>query len=302
MDGQTAADQRQKSPTAHWRCPGQFDANGPGFYCGYFTTPEHVIKVRNMDIFEDDCFVVSYPRTGTTLTRETLFLICNDGDQELARQKDIEERVPHLDREEYINNVKCLSRPRLMQSHFLFEMFPIQAIEKNAKIICVMRNPKDALVSLYHFYKSSISIGNYPGSWDDFFRLFVNNRLIYGDFYDHVLSWWNQRYRDNILYLKYEDMVTDPKSNILKICAFLGKSLSDDKIDSITEQTSFKSMRDNPMTNHYQSQYQDNKIFPFIREGKIGGWKKFFTVEQCEIIEKIHADRLGGTGLSFQFE
>ncbi|XP_074645909.1 sulfotransferase 1C4-like [Tubulanus polymorphus] len=286
---------------ALYKAPGQFDANGNGFYCRCTTTFELVVKVKNMDIFEDDCFVVSYPKTGTTYTGWTLFLIFNEGDREVARRKPIWERVPYLGDGPF-TKIECMSRPRLMQTHFLFEMFPIQALEKNAKTIYVMRNPKDTLVSYYHYYKSCKSRGNFQGSWDDFFQLFLNKNLIYGDFYDHILSWWNQRHRDNILFLKYEDMVTDPKSNILKICAFLGKTLSDDKIDNIIEQTSFESMRDNPMTNYSQSQYQDNRIFPFIREGKIGGWKKFFTVEQCEIIDKIHADRLAGTGLSFQFE
>ncbi|XP_074646258.1 sulfotransferase 1C4-like [Tubulanus polymorphus] len=290
------------APMALYEAPGQFDADGNGHYCRCTTKPELLAKVRNMEIFKDDCFVVSYPKTGTTLTRHTLFLICNDGDLEVTKQKPICERVLYLGADEHFAKIESLSRPRLMQIHFPFEMFPIQAMEKNAKVIYVMRNPKDTLVSYYHYYRSCKSLGNFPGTWDDFFQLFLNKKLVHGYFYDHVLSWWNQRHRDNILFLKYEDMVTDPKSNILKICTFLGKTLSADKIDDIIKQTSFESMRDNPTTNNSQSKFQDNKIFPFIREGKIGGWKKYFTAEQCEIIDKIHADRLAGTSLSFQFE
>ncbi|XP_074655149.1 sulfotransferase 1C2A-like isoform X2 [Tubulanus polymorphus] len=253
------ADDEQFS-TLH-QIPDQFEIVEHGFIGGYFTPPEILDKVRNYEVFEDDCFVASYPKTA--------------------------EKMP---------------RPRLMKSHLPFDMFPIQAMGEKAKIIYVMRNPKDTLVSYYHFYKSCKSFGNFPGSWDDFFQLFLHKKLFCGDFYDHVLSWWNQRHRDNILFLKYEDMVTDPKSNILKICAFLGKTLSDDEIDNIVKQTSFEIMRDNPTTNFSQTHYQDNKICPFIRKGKIGDWKNFFTDEQCRIIDKIHEDRLAETGLSFQFE
>ncbi|XP_074655147.1 sulfotransferase 1C4-like isoform X1 [Tubulanus polymorphus] len=294
------ADDEQFS-TLH-QIPDQFEIVEHGFIGGYFTPPEILDKVRNYEVFEDDCFVASYPKTGTTLTQETVYLIYHNGNDEVARQKPIHERFPYIDTNELFPLAEKMPRPRLMKSHLPFDMFPIQAMGEKAKIIYVMRNPKDTLVSYYHFYKSCKSFGNFPGSWDDFFQLFLHKKLFCGDFYDHVLSWWNQRHRDNILFLKYEDMVTDPKSNILKICAFLGKTLSDDEIDNIVKQTSFEIMRDNPTTNFSQTHYQDNKICPFIRKGKIGDWKNFFTDEQCRIIDKIHEDRLAETGLSFQFE
>ncbi|XP_074646371.1 sulfotransferase 1C2-like [Tubulanus polymorphus] len=292
------ADGKQSSTL--WQIPDQFEIVEHGFIGGHFAPPEILDKVRNCKVFDDDCFVASYPKTGTNLTKETVSLIY--GNDEVARQKPLFERCPFIDCPDWFQLAEEIPRPRIMHSHMPFDMFPKEAIERKAKIIYVMRNPKDTLVSYYHFYKSCKGFGNFPGSWDDFFQLFLHKKIFCGDFYDHVLGWWNQRHRDNILFLKYEDMVTDQKSNILKICAFLGKTLSVDKIDNIIEQTSFESMRDNPMTNHSHSPYQDNSIFPFIRKGKIGDWKNYFTDEQCGIIDKIHEDRLAGTGLSFQFE
>ncbi|XP_074655746.1 sulfotransferase 1C2-like [Tubulanus polymorphus] len=290
----------EQHPTLH-QIPGQYEIVEHGFIGGALLPKEMLEKLRNFEVFEDDCFVATYPKTGANLTKETVFLINQNGSDEVARRKTIQDRCPFIDHRGF-SLVEKLPRPRVLHSHMPFDMFLIQAIERNAKIIYVLRNPKDTLVSFYHFYKSCSVFGNFPGSWDDFFQLFLHKKLFCGDFYDHVLSWWNQRHRDNILFLKYEDMVTDPKSNILKICAFLGKTLSDDKIDNIIKQTSFESMRDNPMTDYSQLKEQDNKICPFMRKGKIGDWKNFFTDEQCKIIDKIHENRLAETGLSFQFE
>jgi len=37
--------------------------------------------------------------------------------------------------------------------------------------------------------------------------------------------------------------------------------------------------------------------------GKVGGWKKYFTVEQNEMFDKFHAERMKGyEDIPFQFE
>ena len=37
------------------------------------------------------------------------------------------------------------------------------------KTVVVMRNPKDMLVSLFHFYRINKNLGLFDRSWDDFF-------------------------------------------------------------------------------------------------------------------------------------
>jgi len=34
----------------------------------------------------------------------------------------------------------------------------------------------------------------------------VNRELCYGDYFDHVMSWWQHKDDTNVLFLKYEDM------------------------------------------------------------------------------------------------
>src|SRR5712692_2587973 len=73
---------------------------------------------RNLTVFDDDVFLVSYPRSGNTWTR---FLIGN-----LLHQDDpvtfgnIESRIPEI----YFNPdhvMRRLTRPRILKSHECFQ-------------------------------------------------------------------------------------------------------------------------------------------------------------------------------------
>ena len=45
--------------------------------------------------------------------------------------------------------------PRVLKSHLAGPLLPPQLMEKKPKIIYVLRNPKDLIVSRYYFLKSS---------------------------------------------------------------------------------------------------------------------------------------------------
>ena len=50
-----------------------------------------------------------------------------------------------------------------------------------------MRNPKDTLVSYYHFYNTRAMFDKIP-TFSEFFEIFKKNDLVFGDWFDHVLG------------------------------------------------------------------------------------------------------------------
>lgn len=44
---------------------------------------------------------------------------------------------------------------------------------------------------------------------------------MYSPFFDHVLGYWKRREESNIMFVKYEDLLTDPVNIIKKIAEFL---------------------------------------------------------------------------------
>lgn len=58
---------------------------------------EFIEKKKNMNIYEDDVFVCSFPRSGTTLTQEMVWLIMHDFDFEAAKSEVLDNRFPELE-------------------------------------------------------------------------------------------------------------------------------------------------------------------------------------------------------------
>ena len=65
--------------------------------------------------------------------------------------------------------------PRLLKSHLPEHLLPTQIFSKKAKIVYVVRNPKDLAVSFYHFHKWAPDLPQYE-SWDHFFDDYIAGR------------------------------------------------------------------------------------------------------------------------------
>ena len=83
------------------------------------------------------------------------------------------------------------------------------------------------------------------------------------------------------------------------IAEFLNKPLSDELINRIAEQCSFKGMTKNAESFKFDEK-EDSAIL--LRKGVVGDWKNYFTPEQNERFEKEVLEKLDGSGLEFAYE
>ena len=192
--------------------------------------------------------------------------------------------------------------PRLIKTHLSSDFFKKTLENRKTKVIVVFRNPKDMLVSYYNFYR--MCDYNFPtdGTWEEFFEIFKKDEIIHGNYFDMQLSWWAYRDLPQVKIFKYEDMLKDPELAVREVAAFLEKNLSDDLIQKITERTSFKSMKNNPMLNYSTFPGMEHKVSPFMRKGQAGDWKNYFSEEQRKIVDDISKEKFEPEGLVFEDE
>ncbi|XP_012265273.2 luciferin sulfotransferase [Athalia rosae] len=281
--------------------------------------------VENFRIRDDDVWVCSFPKTGTTWSQEMVWCVNNDLDFERAKVP-LTERFPFFecsavfggllypdgkpdsDIPEYfadcISFVEKLPSPRFIKTHLPFHLLPrqLRSGETKAKIVYVFRNVKDTCISYYHHTRL---FDGYEKNFDSFAELFLQNALHYAPFWDHVLSYWNLRKRDNMLILKYEDMKRDLPSIIKNTATFFGKNLTSDQLTTLTQHLSFSSMRENPAVNndqlsaHVQKILQTKREGKFMRSGAMDQWKTVMTSELTKKFDDMTARKLEGTGLSY---
>ncbi|GAB6024009.1 hypothetical protein CHUAL_008735 [Chamberlinius hualienensis] len=257
------------------------------------------LKARDTDVL-----VVSYPKTGTTWTQEISYLIAHNANFEKATSAPIEIRFPFMDIP--LGGIKAIEEaedPRLIKTHLPYDFLPNSFLENKTKIIYITRNPKDTIVSWYHFLQM-VGYCGYNGTFEKFVDLFCNERLAYSSFARNVLSYWNRRHQENILFLFYEELQKDLKSNVIKIMKYLEKDLTDDQINRIVEHASFENMKKNPMANYSHGgsaiKMPDSKT-DFLRKGKTGDWKNYFNDETNKKVDDYVEKHFKGSGIVFDY-
>ena len=146
----------------------------------------HTSAVRNFNLRDDDIFVLSHPKTGTTWTQELVWMIINDVDVEKSKNTDKMEKSPN------INNVleknygpEFFERKegrRILKTHLHFDFLPQDLCERS-KIIYVARNPKDTVVSYYHHMKRK---SHFLGDFKEFTKYF-KAELLHHHYWPHLM-------------------------------------------------------------------------------------------------------------------
>lgn len=265
-------------------------------------------NVQRFQAKDGDLLIVTYPKSGTTWMSEIVDLMLHNGDVTKTQRGAIYDRVPFLefavpDMPSGTETLDARASPRVIKSHLPVHLLPSSFWEKKCKIIYVARNPKDVLVSYYHFYRMAI-VHPDPGTFEEYLQMFIEGKVAFGPWSDHVKGWWKIRQEKNVLYLFYEDMLEEPKRELRKVMKFIGKDLPEDVLEKIHQRTNFQAMKENQMANYstIPSSVMDHNVSPFMRKGICGDWKNELTVAQNEILDGYYNREMSDTDLTFRFD
>lgn len=262
--------------------------------------PDAIDSVENMEIRDSDVFLVTYPKSGTIWTQQVINLIFNERQRNGLEDIDNMTRAPWIEYNLYNIDFNRRPSPRLFTSHLPYYLMPKELRFKRAKIIYVFRNPKDVLMSFYHFHKLYTKL-HIALDWETFMDMFLSGRVIGGSWFDHVRGWYTHKEDYNILFMTYEEMKKDLRSAVKKICNFVDIRHDDQAVDTIVEKSTFGNMKHDPLANYtfIQKDILDFDKGDFLRKGTVGDWKTRMTVAQNEKFDKFYKEKMKDVPLKF---
>lgn len=239
-----------------------------------------------VDVRPSDVFISSYPRSGTTLTQWILYLLTHD---ERPDPTHLTKVSPWFERSLAIgeldaSDLDALPAPRIFKSHLPREWLP-----DGARYIYVQRNVLDVLSSYFHFYRAYLG---FEGTFDDFHRRFVDGRVQYGSWFDHVAGWAEHASDPNVLIVQYEDLLADRKGSIERILGFLEWERDERSIDRAVIESGFDAMkRRESVFDHATALLLERGVRPqsFIRTGESGRGGDSLTEAQLREIRERSA-------------
>ena len=244
---------------------------------------------------DDDVFIASFPKSGTTWTQQIVRLVYSRG---LIHDNDpsLHAIIPWLDDSEDLPDlsvVDTLTSPRVFKSHNPYHLLPCKLTESN-RLIYVTRTAKDTAVSMY-FHTFGFKMYEYDEPIEHFIGEFMAGRVEYGPYWTHLSSWYAQHKRSNILVLHYEDMQRDLAATVARVARFLNQPLTGDAIDRIAELSTFSSMQKDPRTSmQLWDEEQRKPGMPFMRKGKAGDWTNHFTPELARVFDNAFEVKMAG--------
>jgi hypothetical protein len=231
----------------------------------------------------DDVYLASYARSGTTWLQMILYQLTTDGNMDFEH---ITQRVPYFERAlAQGRDLNGLPSPRVFKTHLRYGELP----KGPYKRIYVARNGKDVLVSNYYFFRSH---SPFKGSFDEFFQKFMVGNVPPGSWFRHVAEWSAHAADANVLFLRYEDLVSDFSRTLERIAAFLERPVSQEKYASIAERSSFQFMKQHEGKFGFLQEVMLENGFTgegFIRQGKSGTGKQYFSPAQEAFFDQAAA-------------
>lgn len=207
----------------------------------------HSNAFRDCEVWKDDVWVLSFPKTGTTWLLNIVSQLKHGLD--ITRKPVSIGDVLFLEWPLFMGSSplgemgkpeRAVS-PRILKSHFPPNLLPVELWTVQPKMIYIARNPKDAAISMYHMLRNTYS--HFTETLEQYLDLFLDDKCMYGPFSRHILSFWQLRHSNNFLFLTYEELSTDTFKEVKRIAAFLECKWSDEDLKKLTEYVSFDNMQ-----------------------------------------------------------
>jgi hypothetical protein len=251
-----------------------------------------------LELLDDDVFICSYPKSGTTWSQNIVHKLISDGERNVPH---ISDSAPFFEIDAHwedgaldaavVEGHRVANRGRrVFNTHLLWSMLP-RAAASGARYIYVVRAGVDVAFSFFK-HLSSQEEGGWDcatqGGWDAFFTAWMRGEIAYGKWSAHVGEWMAaaEAHPDRILVVRFEDLVGDLAAEVRRVAAFIGAAQSDARIDAMCAALfTFAAMKADaaqfqPRSVGWKHDAATGRPFEFLRRGAVGDGAKNMSAEQ----------------------
>ena len=241
----------------------------------------------------DVCYIISFPKCGRTWLRILMghyltqhYRLPTDNYLRIQDYHQLDPRVPRIE-------VAHDDKPHKRRSE---ELVHSKNLYRRDKVVFLVRDPRDVLVSWFYARKYREKGEKYPGTIHDFI---TEEHGSLASIVEYFNIWWAERDKPkSFLLLRYEDLHARPEQTLKKVLDFLGvPNLDDALIAAAVEFASFDNMRQleehdafNMRTLRPENK-ADERSYK-TRKGIVGDYKNVLSEADHDFVEAYIKDHL----------
>jgi hypothetical protein len=235
-------------------------------------------------------------------------------------------------------------QPRIFKTHAAWPELPVEACTpagppEHAKVVVVVRDPRDVMVSLYYHSRALKGI-SWDGTWDEWVEAFLDGSAPVpmhaanggggdrggarggggggsgggggggggegSEWFGHTLGWWaaSRACPSRVLWVRYEDLLSEPLMQVRAVSRFLGGRFAqhdDAALRAIVDASSFGAMKQRHEADAENASLRNSGESGHFRKGKSGDWRAHLSAAQSAHFAAVMAERLAGSGLEEAF-
>ncbi|MGO9948149.1 MAG: sulfotransferase domain-containing protein [Steroidobacteraceae bacterium] len=170
---------------------------------------------------------------------------------------------------------------RIVKTHLQQQLVPYSS---KARYMVMVRDPKDVIVSGYHFIRSLL-LGPLMPTVRHWVELSLSGELPSGSWARHLDSYWRMRNEPNVLFLTYEDLSANPDGAVQQIARFMNVDLEPGQLEAVTRAVTFEEMRT------WRNKFDPGRVVPWgkahsmLRKGRPGEAAELLSSELRQLID-----------------
>ena len=166
-------------------------------------TQEKLNAAVNFKAMNNDIYICSFPKSGSTWLQYIVWLISHEG-QPCPQGVSQGKCVPFIDY--YASEAEFTGtkgQRRIVKTHLKWKFVPYN---EDAKYLYIARNPRDVTVSRSYHFKGFERYANIDCSVSTLYEYHMLDQTPYNAQCDHIGEWYLQRHNSNVLFLLYKDL------------------------------------------------------------------------------------------------
>jgi hypothetical protein len=238
-------------------------------------------------IRDSDVILASYPRSGNTWIMNLLYslqILAVEGYQHDLSSIECAGDIPdspygHLPGLTGLKNRKKEDTPpfRVIKTHSL----PNPSYKK---AIYLYRDGRDAVFSYYHYFRR---FHRFSASFLEFLAGADRPALAWAQ---HIQSWLMEEEKIPTHFVRYEDLLVRPQSELKKILDFLGQDRSAPEIEGAVRDCDFSLLKKSEQDK--VGLFKHDEDLHFFRRGQTGEWKQVYSEEHIRIFKQEAGEAL----------